>query len=143
MKFLMAENKNRKFNAILLMAVSVFILASCTKAEEPIATSKPSEPITGAALGAMATPAPGNVNVNCPAKFLCETLVSETSSCEADLKSKACDSLIQTTKKLNGKYDCQRASDTSPVPAILLCDEKSTGLQERVTKLLAKLHAAP
>ena len=77
----------------------------------------------------------------CPAATLCPTLAKQTISCGKWYSDTKCDPFVDTYQKLSGRYDCKRAADTKPVPAIWLCDVDATGDQpsEKSAALLAKL----
>jgi hypothetical protein len=90
-----------------------------------------------ASLSAYAEDAPKE----CPSFSLCPELVRLTRECEENKKSPACDSFVETYRKLAPRYTCKRSFDTDPVPAIWLCDQGagSPGPHEKALRLLSKL----
>lgn len=81
-----------------------------------------------AANGNKAVSAPGQFNVECPAKRLCSDLEKYYQTCSRTHASEACDTFVKIFRQLVPKYDCQRSFDNTPtqdytVPAIWLCKE--------------------
>jgi hypothetical protein len=104
-----------------------------------------------AANGNKAVSAPGQFNVECPAKRLCPDLEKYYQSCSRTHESEACDSFVKTFRQLAPEYDCQRPVDHTPtkdytVPAVYLCKEVlaagqgAPGIYEYI-KLLKKLRS--
>jgi hypothetical protein len=96
-------------------------------------------------------PAPGQFNVECPARLLCANLEKHYHSCKQSYSSSACDSFVSTFRALTPKYDCQRSFDHTPtadytVSAIWVCEEilgtrSKRAIEEEYVDLLRKLNS--
>jgi hypothetical protein len=89
-----------------------------------------------AADGNKAVSAPGQFNVECPAKRLCPDLEKYYQACSRTHASEACDSFVKIFRQLVPKYDCQRSFDHTPtkdytVPAVWVCKEILAARGER------------
>jgi hypothetical protein len=89
-----------------------------------------------AANGNKAVSAPGQFNVECPARRLCPDLDKYYQTCSLTHASEACDSFVKIFRQLVPKYDCQRSFDHTPtkdytVPAVWVCGEILAGGGER------------
>lgn len=97
---------------------------------------------TPVSFGSEVSAGPRNTVRRCPANELCPKFIQLIYSCKNDRQSKACDSFIDTFRKLVPRFDCQRSFDTAPVPAVWLCDELETSYpraHERAVELLSKI----
>jgi hypothetical protein len=89
-----------------------------------------------AASGNKAISAPGQFNVECPARRLCPDLDKYYQTCARTHASEACDSFVKIFRQLVPKYDCQRSFDHTPtkdytVPAVWVCGEVLAARGER------------
>ena len=89
-----------------------------------------------AANGNKAVSAPGQFNVECPARRLCPDLDKYYQTCSRTHASEACDSFVKIFRQLVPKYDCQRSFDHTPtkdytVPAVWVCGEILAARGER------------
>jgi hypothetical protein len=101
--------------------------------------------------GNKAVSAPGQFNVECPAKRLCPDLEKYYQTCSRTHSSEACDTFVKIFRQLVPKYDCQRSFDHTPtkdytVPAVWVCKEILAAKGERPVfvesiKLLKKLRS--
>jgi hypothetical protein len=58
----------------------------------------------------------------CPARQLCPVLVRYLRQCRSAPESESCNALIDTADRLTSPYQCRRAGDFEPVPAIWVCN---------------------
>jgi hypothetical protein len=75
----------------------------------------------------------------CPARQLCPVLMRYLHQCRSAPRSKSCDALIDMADHLTSRYQCRRAVDFEPVPAIWVCDElTASNVLDETMHLLAE-----